>query len=92
MQTDLRTDDAQATGASRRVVIGLLVLALAATALVMLLTSHHGRVSAQVVGYSASADGRQLSLRVQHVPLPVPVSLSAAAPAPVRPEAHVLTL
>jgi hypothetical protein len=66
MQTDLRTDEAQATGAGRWVVIGLLVLALAATALVMLLTSHHGRVSAQVVGYSASADGRQLSLRVQH--------------------------
>lgn len=66
MQTDPRTGEVQATGVGRRVAIGLLVLAVAATALVLLLTSHHRRVLVQVAGYSVSADGRQLSVRVQH--------------------------
>ncbi|OZB87581.1 MAG: hypothetical protein B7X41_12585 [Microbacterium sp. 14-71-5] len=66
MQIDPRTDDAPTSGVGRRLVIGLLVIAVAATALVLTLTSRGGRVSAQVVGYSVSADGRLLSLRIQH--------------------------
>lgn len=66
MQTERPAHDAQSTGDGRRVVIGLVVLAVVATALLLTLTSQHGRVPAQVVGYSASADGRHLSLRVLH--------------------------
>lgn len=66
MQTDLSIDDTQSTGVRRWVMIGLLLLATAGTVLVLVLSSHHGRLSAQVVSYSASADGRVLSLLVQH--------------------------
>ena len=66
MQTDLSIGDTQSTGVRRWVVVGLLLLATAGTVLMLVLSSHHGRLSAQVVSYSAFADGRGLSLLVRH--------------------------
>ena len=66
MQAEQGSVDGGVTAVNRRLVIGLLLLAGAAVALAVGLTSHHGRLPGAIATYAVSADGTNLSVVVQH--------------------------